>query len=45
MQIIFNGLYNGALIALFAMAFVVVYLPMTVFYIALVGPMYLVCRR
>ena len=37
MQIIFNGLCNGALIALFAMAFVVVYLPTKVFYIALAG--------
>ena len=27
MQIIFNGIGNGALIALFAMAFVLVYLP------------------
>ena len=37
MQIIFNGLCNGALIALLAMAFVVVYLPTKVFYIALAG--------
>ena len=37
MQIIFNGLCNGALIALLAMAFVVVYLPTRVFYIALAG--------
>ena len=31
MQILFNGLCNGALIALLAMAFVVVYLPTKVF--------------
>lgn len=37
MQILFNGLCNGALIALLAMAFVVVYLPTKVFYIALAG--------
>lgn len=37
MQIIFNGLCNGALIALLAMAFVIVYLPTKVFYIALAG--------
>ena len=37
MQIFFNGLCNGALIALFAMAFVIVYLPTKVFYIALAG--------
>lgn len=36
-QILFNGLCNGALIALLAMAFVVVYLPTKVFYIALAG--------
>ena len=36
MQILFNGLCNGALIALLAMAFVVVYLPTKVFYIAFV---------
>jgi len=36
-QIFFNGLCNGALIALLAMAFVVVYLPTKVFYIALAG--------
>ena len=37
MQILFNGLCNGALIALLAMAFVIVYLPTKVFYIALAG--------
>ena len=37
MQILFNGLCNGALIALFAMAFVIVYLPTKVFYVALAG--------
>lgn len=34
MQILFNGLCNGALIALLAMALVVVYLLTKVFYIA-----------
>ena len=31
MQIIFNGICNGALIALFAMAFAVVFMPRRVF--------------
>lgn len=37
MQIFFNGFCNGALIALLAMAFVIVYLPTKVFFIALAG--------
>lgn len=37
MQILFNGLCNGVLIALLATAYTVVYLPTGVFYIALAG--------
>lgn len=37
MQILFNGLCNGAIIALMAMAFSIVYLPTGTFYIALAG--------
>ncbi|MBO4630958.1 MAG: branched-chain amino acid ABC transporter permease [Lentisphaeria bacterium] len=37
MQVFFNGICNGMLIALFAVAFSIVYIPTGVFYIALAG--------
>ena len=37
MQIWFNGVCNGMLIALFAVAFSVVYIPSGVFYVAVAG--------
>lgn len=37
MQILFNGLCNGAIIALLAMAFSIVYLPTGILYLALAG--------